>query len=153
MSSDAFNQPRTKFVNLTILYLSRYTVTFANVTSVTIVTTATSLGVPSENKIDNFNTTFQLLEFQVGSVSWYQEGTPALPTWHPISAGFHWSTLSSGQPGPFYWSLVVGSNQSCREPPLAYSSSKQLLTIYYTLTGTLVCEAAYSFTVPCYPPS
>ena len=50
-----------KVINLTILYLSGYTVTFASVT--TIVTTATSLGIPSENELDNFITTFQLLEF------------------------------------------------------------------------------------------
>ena len=140
-----------KVINLTILYLSRYTVTFASVASVTIVMTATSLGIPSENKIDNFNTTFQLLELQVGSVSWYQGGTPALPPWHPTFTGFHQLTLYPlVNWAPFYWSPVVGSNQSCREPPLAYSSSKQLLTDYYILTGTLACEAAYSFTVSCY---
>ena len=71
MSSGAFNQLGTKVTNLTILYLSRYTVTFASVTTVTIVMTATSLGIPSENELDNFVTTFQLLEFQLGSVSWY----------------------------------------------------------------------------------
>ena len=55
--------------------------------------TATSLGIPSENELDNFITTFHSLEFQLGSVSWYQEGTPALPPWHPTSAGFQWSTI------------------------------------------------------------
>ena len=93
LSSGTFNQLGMKVINLTILYLSRYSVTFACVTSVTIVTTATSLGIPSENELDNFITTFQLLEFQLGSVSWYQEGSPALPPWHPTSAGFHWLTL------------------------------------------------------------
>ena len=96
MSSGAFNQLGMKVINLTILYLSQYTVTFASVTTVTIVMTATSLGVPSENELDNYHnfiTTFQLLEFQLGSVSWYQEGTPALPPWHPTSTGFHQSTI------------------------------------------------------------
>ena len=93
LSSSTFNQLGTKVINLTILYLSRFTVTFASVTSVTIVMTATSLGIPSENKLDSFITTFQLLEFQLGSVSWYQEGTSALPPWHPTSADFHQSTL------------------------------------------------------------
>ena len=93
MSSSAFNQLGMKVINLTILHLSRYTVTFANVTTVTIVMAATSLGIPSENELDNFITTFQLLEFQLGSVSWYQEGTLALPPWHPTSAGFHRSTV------------------------------------------------------------
>ena len=93
MSSGTFNQLGMKVIKLTVLYLSRYTVTFASVTTVTFVITATSLGIPSENESDNFVTTFQLLEFQLGSVSWYQEGTPALPPWHPTSAGFHQSTV------------------------------------------------------------
>ena len=80
MSSGTFNQLGMKVINLMILYLSSYTVTFASVSSVTIVTTATSLGVPSENELDNFITTFQLLEFQLGSVSWYQDGV-ALELW------------------------------------------------------------------------
>ena len=152
LSSSAFNQPGMKVINLTILYLSKYTVTFSSVTSVTIVMTVTSLGVPSENKLGNFNTTFQLLEFQVRSVSWYQGGTPALPPWLPTSTGFHWSTLYPlVNWAPFYWSLVIGSSQSCRESPLTYSSNKQLLTDYCILTGTLTCEAAYSFTIPCDP--
>ena len=82
-------------INLTILYLSRYTVTLASVTTVTIVMTAAPLGISSENELDNYVTTFQLLEFQLGSVSWYQEGTPALPPWHPTLAGFHQSTIYS----------------------------------------------------------
>ena len=93
LSSSAFNQLGMKVINLAILYLTRYTVTFASVTSVTIVMTATSLGIPNENELDNFITTFQLLEFQFGSVSWYQEGTPALPPWYPTSTGFHQSTI------------------------------------------------------------
>ena len=80
-------------INLTILNLSRYTVTFASVTTVTTVTVATPLGIPSENELDNFVTTFQLLEFQLGSVSWCQEETPALPPWHPTSTGLHRSTV------------------------------------------------------------
>ena len=33
------------------------------------------------------------LEFHTGSVRWNQEGTPALPPWHPISTAFHQTTL------------------------------------------------------------
>ena len=93
LSSGPFNQLGTEVIDLTILCLSRYSVTFASVTSVTIVMTANSLGIPSENELDNFITTFQLLEFHMGSVSWYQEGTQALPPWDPTATGFHQSTV------------------------------------------------------------
>ena len=111
LSSGTFNQLGTKVINLTILYLSRYTVTFASVTTVTIVMTATSLGIPNENKLDNFITTFRLLEFQLRSVSWYQEGTPALPPWYPTSTG-PVNRLSPGQPGPFYWTSSLNTTKA-----------------------------------------
>ena len=58
LSSGTFNQLGMAVINLTILYLSRYTVTFASVTTVTTFMTATSLGIPNENTLDNFITTF-----------------------------------------------------------------------------------------------
>ena len=135
-----------KVINLTILYLSRFTVTFASVTTVTIVTTATSLGIPSENELDNFITTFQLLEFQLGSVSWYQEGTPALPPWHPTSAGFHWSTVYPLVNWAPSFSLNTTKAVESLLIPTALGQLQQPTT---PSQGTLACVAAYSFTVPC----
>ena len=89
LSNGAFNQLEGKHLqfNNPLFITGKYIKSL-----LTIVTTATSLGIPSENQIDNF-TGFQSLEFQMGSVSWYQEGTPALPPWHPTFTGFHQSTI------------------------------------------------------------
>ena len=78
-----------------------------------------------------------LLEFHTGSVRWNQEGTPALPPWYPISTGFSGQHFIPWSTRPLDWSLVIGSNQSCREPPLTYSSSTQSSNLQtHSLTGT-----------------
>ena len=138
-------------INLTILYLSRYAVTFASVTTVTIVMSATSLGILSENELDNFITTFHSLEFQLGSVSWYQEGTLALPPGHPTTAGFHQATVYPlVNQAPSFWTsslnttkaveslLIPTAPEQLQQPTTLsrYSSLYSCLQLHYTLLAT-----------------
>ena len=65
----------------------------------------------------------------MGSASWIQEGTPALPPWHPRSAVFYQLTLYPlVNWSPSLETLVPG--HYCGEPPRTHSlhSSSQLDT-------------------------
>ena len=59
--------------------------------------------------------------------------------------------LSPSQLGPLYW--TSGLNMTKAVESLLIPTAPEQLQQPTTLTGTLACEAAYSFTVPCYPHS
>ena len=61
------------------------------------------------------------------------------------------SHLSPGQLGPFYW--TSSSNATKAVESLLIPTAPEQHQQPTSLSGTQACEAAYSFTVPCYPHS
>ena len=143
-----------KVINLTIFYISRYTVTFASVTTVTIVMTATLLGFLSENELRQLYYHFPITRVPIGVCELVPRGNSSSTSLATnLSRLPLVNHLSPCQPGPFFWTSSLNATNAA-ESLLVPTAPEQLqppTNNHNSLCSqdTLVKIAACSFTITC----